>query len=291
MIALINPHSGRYTSNVDKLILDALPDTKIHYITPWTEWETEQYLNKLLKTNEDLIIAGGDGTIGSILSKLKGWQGRLGILPTGTANDFAKEHGLPSDLTQAVQVIKKYSEKKVNLLDINDHYGSVFFGCGAPADIAHAIDQKRSNTEKNPSFLSRATYLKEVIKTILFKKKKLLHIQGEVDGIPFQEKCWGAIVMNIPTMGGYFQLTNNTETTSDNFAFVTILTAHPLKLAHLCQILCNKHNQSDYLKIITGSRGSMKVEKHHHYSIDGEVYKAEKEYKFRCLTGKLRLLT
>ena len=45
-----------------------------------------------------VVIAGGDGTINSVLGTLLKNGGTLGVIPLGTANDFARTIGLPVDL-------------------------------------------------------------------------------------------------------------------------------------------------------------------------------------------------
>ena len=46
---------------------------------------------------ERIAVAGGDGTIGP-LAALAGRLGvPLAVIPAGTANDFARVHGLPDD--------------------------------------------------------------------------------------------------------------------------------------------------------------------------------------------------
>ena len=55
----------------------------------------------------DLIVAaGGDGTINEVVNGIvrSNHQPRLGILPIGTANDFATGLGLPLELREALQV-------------------------------------------------------------------------------------------------------------------------------------------------------------------------------------------
>ena len=48
-----------------------------------------------------LAVAGGDGTIGSAADLAGRLDVPLAVLPTGTANDFARAHGLPGDPREA----------------------------------------------------------------------------------------------------------------------------------------------------------------------------------------------
>jgi diacylglycerol kinase family enzyme len=51
-----------------------------------------------------LVVAGGDGTIGTAASLVAGKNIELAILPAGTLNHFSKDHNIPSDLAEAADV-------------------------------------------------------------------------------------------------------------------------------------------------------------------------------------------
>lgn len=55
----------------------------------------------------EVIVAGGDGTINEVLQGLIGTGARLGILPTGTGNVLARELKLPLNSRQAAEVIAR----------------------------------------------------------------------------------------------------------------------------------------------------------------------------------------
>ena len=59
-------------------------------------------LDKIAATRPDrVVVAGGDGTVGPV-AELAGRLGiPLGVIPTGTANDFARAYGLPDDPEEA----------------------------------------------------------------------------------------------------------------------------------------------------------------------------------------------
>jgi diacylglycerol kinase (ATP) len=75
-----------------------------------------------------ILIAGGDGTIGEVVNGLAKGQrssepgiGPIGIIPLGTANDFAHNLGLPLDIQGAVQRIKAGEINQVDLCQVNEH--------------------------------------------------------------------------------------------------------------------------------------------------------------------------
>src|SRR4051812_17465223 len=53
---------------------------------------------------ERLVVAGGDGTIGPVADLAGRLDVPLGVVPGGTANDFARATGLPLDPVEAAVV-------------------------------------------------------------------------------------------------------------------------------------------------------------------------------------------
>jgi diacylglycerol kinase (ATP) len=52
-----------------------------------------------------LVVGGGDGTVSCAAGKVAGTEVTLGVLPLGTANDFARTLEVPPDLDQAVATL------------------------------------------------------------------------------------------------------------------------------------------------------------------------------------------
>ena len=67
-----------------------------------------------------LIVGGGDGTISAAASALVETKTRLGILPLGTLNHFARDLGIPTDLGDAAGLIAGGNERLVDIGEMND---------------------------------------------------------------------------------------------------------------------------------------------------------------------------
>jgi len=69
---------------------------------------------------ETIVAAGGDGTVNEVLNGIadepEGLKSaRLAVLPLGTVNVFAKEYGLPTNLTKAWPIILQGKERLIDL--------------------------------------------------------------------------------------------------------------------------------------------------------------------------------
>ena len=71
-----------------------------------------------------VIAAGGDGTISSVANTILrlGLDVRLGVLPAGTFNHFAKDVGIPTDHAEALRVIDAGHTRSVDVGAVNDLY-------------------------------------------------------------------------------------------------------------------------------------------------------------------------
>jgi YegS/Rv2252/BmrU family lipid kinase len=70
--------------------------------------------------SEIVVAAGGDGTVNEVLNGLgdapEGFErARLGVLPLGTVNVFARELGLPRNIVKAWQTLRKANETRIDL--------------------------------------------------------------------------------------------------------------------------------------------------------------------------------
>lgn len=73
---------------------------------------------------ELVVICGGDGTINYVVNKMreKGIDPALGIIPAGTANDFAGALGMPRSILKAARQIATGSERRVDCGVVNGYY-------------------------------------------------------------------------------------------------------------------------------------------------------------------------
>jgi diacylglycerol kinase family enzyme len=67
-----------------------------------------------------VLVAGGDGTLSSAASVLAGTPVALAVLPAGTLNHFARDHGIPSDFDQALELAARGSVGTTDVGYVND---------------------------------------------------------------------------------------------------------------------------------------------------------------------------
>lgn len=107
--------------------------------------DAERFAREAAEAGCDLVVAaGGDGTINQVVNGIVRcrWQPRLGIVPVGTANDFAAGLGLPDSVRDALEVAVRGRPVAVDVGRINHrHFINVSTG-GIGAEATNAAPQE-----------------------------------------------------------------------------------------------------------------------------------------------------
>jgi YegS/Rv2252/BmrU family lipid kinase len=95
--------------------------------------------NAEIEGYDTVVAAGGDGTVHAVAQGLVHSSLRLGVLPAGTANNFARALGMPFRLEDALRALAQGEERQVDV----GHVGNEFFiegaGVGFFADVLFAF--------------------------------------------------------------------------------------------------------------------------------------------------------
>jgi diacylglycerol kinase family enzyme len=66
-----------------------------------------------------VAVAGGDGTVSAAAAGVAGTDTTLAIIPAGTLNHFARDHGIPTDLEAACEVARSGRVERVDVAWVN----------------------------------------------------------------------------------------------------------------------------------------------------------------------------
>jgi diacylglycerol kinase (ATP) len=91
-----------------------------------------------------VIAAGGDGTIHEVVNGLaeQEYRPKLGIIPAGTTNDFARALQIPRDIGSAVDIITKGDMIPVDIGRINNKYFINIAGGGRITELTYEVPSK-----------------------------------------------------------------------------------------------------------------------------------------------------
>jgi diacylglycerol kinase (ATP) len=123
---------------------------KGHLVRVRITWEPDDgamFAREAIDAGADTIVAcGGDGTVNEVVNGMEGTRVGLGIIPAGTANDFARQVGIPDDPSAAMDIVLRRRPVVIDTAAMN---GRRFLnvssgGIGAEATAETPADAKAS---------------------------------------------------------------------------------------------------------------------------------------------------
>jgi diacylglycerol kinase (ATP) len=123
---IFNPGSGQLVESPQQLdsILSEMQEQRIlpEVFIVHPDSPLEQVAREAIQSGIRLIVvAGGDGTIDSIVGAMVGRDAVLGIIPTGTRNNVAFNLGITGDIANSVALLRAGRRMKIDVGRV--HYG------------------------------------------------------------------------------------------------------------------------------------------------------------------------
>jgi YegS/Rv2252/BmrU family lipid kinase len=147
-----------------------------------------------------IIVAGGDGTINLCVNAMikHDIQLPLGILPAGTANDFAYYFELPPTIEHQLDVALGEKTTKVDIGHVNDKCFVNVAAMGALIDVSQKTDPQLKN-----AIGVMAYYLKAVTE---IPQIRALPVTLTTPDEVYEEEIYFMVVMNGESAGGFRKL-------------------------------------------------------------------------------------
>ena len=237
-----------------------------------------------------LIVAGGDGSIHEAVNGIasSGGSAALGVIPTGTGNDFAKAASITLDWEAATRLLAQRmvdgaNHRYIDLGRMNDRYFANGAGIGLDAKVT-----KIARSYHLP--IGDLVYLLAIFRTML-DDIATPEIRIESDGLFWDGPLTLANISNGPWIGGMFHIA---PMASNDDGQLELLIAGPvsrLRIMRLLPLLMGGDHMSEpeiHHSAVRRVRlvASRPVPSH----LDGEVQPMQSEFEIEILPGALRLL-
>lgn len=137
---LINPYARQGAGPIAAVRASLAADGIEPVERPWPAREGLRDLIRAEAAHFDLaIIGGGDGTLNGAAGALAETRLPLGVIPLGTANDFARTLAIPADPLAAARLIARSVPRPVDLGEVNGHPFLNVASVGFSADLARRL--------------------------------------------------------------------------------------------------------------------------------------------------------
>jgi len=145
-----------------------------------------------------IVAAGGDGTVHDVVNEMKreNIEIPLGIIPSGTSNDFANHCGFPKSISECIETITlKNNIETIDIGKVNEKYFINVVAGGILANIAHKAEKNLKNTMGMFAY-----YLKALEEIPNFKP---FDIEITSNSKKISEKVLMFLVLNTSIAGGF----------------------------------------------------------------------------------------
>lgn len=149
------------------------------------------------ETVDMAVVAGGDGTLNYTVNRMKekGLDIVLGVIPAGTANDFAGAVGMSGSLVEAAEQIADGRERRLDCGWVNGLYFVNVFSFG----LFTTTSQHTSDDIKHR--FGKLAYIFEGLKELRSKHGLALHFS--TDEGEFDSNALMTLIFNGETAGGF----------------------------------------------------------------------------------------
>ncbi len=161
---------------------------------------TEAARTAVERKHDVVIVAGGDGTINEVVQGIAeaDYRPKLGVIPAGTTNDFARALSIPRDTKKAVDIILKDNVKSLDIGKVNEQYFINIAGGGDLTELTYDVPIKLK------SALGQLAYYMKGIEMLPSLKPVSTII--EYDDNVFEGDIMLFLVANTNSVGGFEKL-------------------------------------------------------------------------------------
>lgn len=214
----------------------------------------------------DLIVAvGGDGTLNEVVSGVSGFPERpkIGLIPMGTTNDFARAVHIPRDINNAVDIIIQGESIPVDVGLMNDRHFINIAGGGRLTELTYEVPSKLKTMLGQMAY-----YLKgiEMLPSIRSSKVRI-----EYDGEVFDDHAMMFLIGLTNSVGGFEKLAPDASINDGKF---TLLILKELNMAEFIRVaslaLRGEHLSDPHVIYAKASKISVTSDERVLLNLDGE---------------------
>jgi YegS/Rv2252/BmrU family lipid kinase len=142
VLVLVNPKASRAVAALPALSTWFTENCHAVIVVSGSNKGRRRELEAHGKEVDLIVIGGGDGTISKAVPQLLKLKRPFAVLPLGTANDFARTVGLPTDPLEAADVALNGRDHRIDVGLVNDHPYLNVASVGIASNVATVQSRK-----------------------------------------------------------------------------------------------------------------------------------------------------
>ncbi len=272
LLMIINPGAGRggIGNNLFSVIdLFTEKGYRVEVHSTQQEGDATRFISLHGGEFDRIVCCGGDGTVNEVVAGMHTLKAPppLGIIPSGTTNDFSHTIGMPKQPLQAAQVI---CDSDLSFCDIGKLNGRPFVYVAA-FGLFTALTY--STPQQNKQIFGPAAYVVEGIKDL--QKLSPVQIRLQHDGGVIEGEYLICMITNTVSVAGFRRMFENVAALDDGRFEITLISRPSnvndlQKIVNVLLSLESIDNDVDCLTVLNSS--SIKIESRDgvDWTIDGQ---------------------
>ena len=266
---IYNPTSGRelfrkHLPEVLEKLEIAGYETSCHATT--CEGDAVKAAKIAVERGSDLIIAaGGDGTLNEVVAGVSPFEQRpkIGLIPMGTTNDFARALRIPRDIVKSVDIILAGQTIPVDVGVVNDRHFINIAGGGKMTELTYDVPSKLKTV------LGQLAYYLKGVEMLPSIRASHLHIEYD-EGI-FDGEAMMFLVGLTSSVGGFEKLAPDSSVNDGKFTLIILKKCNIAEFIRLATLAIGGNHLDDPLVIYRKtSRIKVTAEDKVQLNLDGE---------------------
>jgi diacylglycerol kinase (ATP) len=269
-VVILNPRAGSVRERAATVKrIRHLPDVEV-WLTTRKGTAARLARTALRQGGKTIVAAGGDGTLNEVVNGIAVNRSRvrLGLIPLGTGNDFARTLGIPTDLDEAIAVLAAGHVRAIDLVRVTSDRVRYFVNVSA-GGFSGLVNEKL--TPKMKKTWGPLAYLRSALAALpqlrAYRTKVSL---GE--GKRLSLSLYNVIIANGRYVAGGRLIAPKASITDGLLDIILIQERPAAELALLAaQVALGKHLSSDAIVFRRAAKVTVNSKPGMWFNVDGEL--------------------
>ena len=289
---IVNPNAGSVEEVAAlRTRLEQLPGTAV--LLTGGAGHARELAREAVRSGAGLVVAaGGDGTLNEVLNGLSEGFGRvrLGLLPLGTGNDFARSIGVPAGLDGALEILLRGRTRRVDVGYARLRTFDRYFLNMAAGGFSGIVSEKADEAKERWGPLA---YLRAALGTLgaLQGFRAVVTLKGTADGTErIDLETYNAVISNGRFVAAGIPVAPQSELDDGYLDLMLVPSASIPQLAFLAsQTLLGRHLESDLALFRKARSIEIESDPPMSFNVDGELI-GDEPARFEVLPRALEVV-
>ena len=245
---LYNPNSGSRPTDWIKAVRR---DCREHELYEFNLLERDDFCNDAYDL---MLVSGGDGTVNRVVTRLIEGNNEtpIGIIPAGTANDYATHLKVPNDFNKCIPALLNGTQRKIDVGLVN---GRIFINiCG----LGNFMESNIGHSRESKKMWGKLAYYWQGLEK--FFKVRPCKLKITTDGKRRKGKFYTVMVMCGTSAGGFSEMAKGAKSDDGLLDFIGIRAVPIIELPLLfLKMIFGKHLKDK--RILHLQASEIKIEK------------------------------